>query len=69
MKLWFAVAFIIIGIFAFRSIANQPCVSAVSCIVPSLYLGVKPLLMLAGAAAIGFGGVATLIWLIRNTFR
>lgn len=69
VKLWFAVAFVIIGIFTFRSIANQPCVSAVSCIVPSLYLGVKPLLMLAGAAAIGFGGVATLIWLIRNAFR
>ena len=68
MKLWFAVALIIIGLFTFRSIANQPCVS-IGCIVPSLYLGVKPLLLLAGAAAIGFGGVATLIWLVRNAFR
>ena len=69
MKLWIAVALIIIGLFTFRSIANQPCVSALGCMVPSLYLGVKPLLMLAGAAAIGFGGLATVIWLARNTLR
>ena len=68
VKLWFAVALIIAGIFTFRSIANQPCVS-IGCIVPTLYLGVKPLLMLAGAAVIGFGGLATVIWLVRNSFR
>jgi hypothetical protein len=68
-KLWLAVALIIIGSFTFRSIANQPCVSAVSCLIPALYLGVKPLLMLAGAAAIGFGGLATVKWLVRKVFR
>ena len=68
MKLWFAVALIIIGIFTFRSIANQPCVS-IGCIVPTLYLGVKPFLILAGAAAVGLGGVATMIWLVRNAIR
>jgi len=69
VKLWFALALIIIGIFTFRSIANQPCVSAIGCLVPTLYLGVKPFLILAGAAAIGFGGLATVIWLVRNAFR
>ena len=69
VKLWFALALIIIGIFTFRSIANQPCVSAIGCLVPTLYLGVKPFLILAGAAAIGFGGLATVIWLVRNTSR
>ncbi|MHC5796662.1 nuclease-related domain-containing protein [Lacisediminihabitans sp. FW035] len=69
VKLWFAVAFIVIGIFTFRSIANQPCVPAVSCLIPPLYLGVKPLLMLAGAAAIGFGGLATVRWLVRTVGR
>ena len=68
VKLWFAVALIIAGIFTFRSIANQPCVS-IGCIVPTLYLGVKPLLMLAGAAVIGFGGLATVIWLVRNSTK
>lgn len=68
MKLWFGLALIIIGIFTFRSIANQPCVS-IGCVVPTLYLGVKPLLILAGAAAIGFGGLATVIWLVRNASK
>lgn len=69
VKLWFAVVFIVIGILTFRSIANEPCVSAVSCLVPTLYLSVKPLLVLAGVAAIGFGGLATLKWLVRKGFR
>ena len=68
VKLWFAVALIIAAIFIFRSIANQPCVS-IGCIVPSLYVVVKPVLMLAGAAAIGFGGLATVIWLVRNASK
>jgi hypothetical protein len=68
VKLWFAVALIIAGIITFRSIANQPCVS-IACIVPSLYVVVKPILMLAGAAVIGFGGLATVIWLVRNASK
>ncbi len=69
LKLWFSVAIIVVAIFTFRSIANQPCVSPVGCIVPLLYLGVKPLLMLAGAGVIGFGGIATVKWLARDAFR
>ena len=69
LKLWVAVAVIVVAIFTFRSIANQPCVSALGCMVPPLYLGLKPLLMLGGAAAIGFGGIATVIWLVRNAMR
>ena len=69
IKLWFTVAIIVVAIFIFRSITNQPCVSPVGCIAPLLYLGLKPLLVLAGAAAIGFGGIATTIWLLRNIFR
>ena len=69
IKLWFAVAIIVVAILTFRSIANQPCVSPVGCVVPLLYLGMKPLLVLAGAAVIGFGGLATVKWLARNAFR
>jgi len=69
LKLWVAVVVIVVAIFTFRSIANQPCVSPVGCIVPLLYLGVKPLLVLAGAGVIGFGGLATLKWLAHNAFR
>ena len=65
VKLWFTVALIIAAMFIFRSIANQPC-DSIGCIVPSVYVAVKPVLMLAGAAAIGCGGLATVIWLVRN---
>ncbi len=69
LKLWFAVAIIVFAILTFRSMANQPCVSAIGCLIPPLYLGLKPLLVLAGAGAIGFGGLATVKWLVRNVFR
>ena len=67
IKLWFAVAIIVVAILTFRSIANQPCVSPVGCVVPLLYLGMKPFLVLGGVAVIGFGGLATVSGL-RATF-
>ena len=56
LKLWFAITIIVVTILAFRSAANQPCDSVISCIIPPLYLGMKPRLMLVGAAVSGFGG-------------
>lgn len=53
VRLWCATAFIVIAILVFRGIANQPCLSAASCILPAVYLAWKPLLVLLGVIVVG----------------
>jgi hypothetical protein len=69
MKLWFTVAIVVVALLAFRSVANQPCVSPTGCLAPALYLGLRPVLELAGLLAVGAGMLGTLIWLASKVFR
>jgi hypothetical protein len=69
LKLWFSVGLIVTAILVFRSIANQPCTTPLACIVPPLYLGFKPLLVFGAIAAVGFGAVGTMFWLVRRVSR
>ncbi|MGN6760212.1 MAG: nuclease-related domain-containing protein [Leifsonia sp.] len=59
VRLWCATAFVVIAILVFRGIANQPCLSPASCLLPSVYLAWKPLLMLLGIVAVGRAGFRT----------
>lgn len=66
LKLWFAVGLILTVILVVRGIANQPCTSPVACMLPAIYLGFKPLLVLGVIAAIGMGAIGTLVWIVRR---
>jgi len=67
--LWFSVGFVIAVILVVRSIANQPCASPVACMLPAIYLGFKPLLILAGIVTFGIGAIGTLAWIVRRLSR
>jgi hypothetical protein len=69
LKLWFAVGLVILAIIILRGVANQPCTSPISCVIPPLYLAMKPLLVLIAIAAIGTGAIGTLVWLVRRVSR
>jgi hypothetical protein len=69
LKLWFAVGVVIVAISFLRGVADQPCTSPITCIIPSLYLAFKPLLILGAIAAIGAGAIGTLVWLVRRVSR
>lgn len=66
IKFWFAIGLIVTVILVIRGIANQPCTSPVACMLPAIYLGFKPLLVLGAIAAIGMGAVGTLVWIVRR---
>lgn len=66
LKLWFGVGVALVAILIFRDVANQPCASPVGCLLPSLYAGLQPLLMLAVPALIGMGVLGSLMWLART---
>ncbi len=59
IRVWVAAAVIIVALFIFRGIADQPCDSPAACILPSVYLAWKPLLMLLGVAVVGRGAIST----------
>ena len=69
LKLWLSVGFVIAVILIVRSIANQPCASPVACMLPAIYLGFKPLLILAGIVTFGIGAIGTLAWIVRRLSR
>jgi hypothetical protein len=69
VKLWFAMGLIVAAILMLRGVANQPCTGPTACMVPALYLGLKPILMLALVGAIGLGIVGTSVWLVRRVTR
>jgi hypothetical protein len=52
LKLWFATAVIVVALFAIRGWADQPCTSALACVMPHFYLTLRPLLMLFGGVVI-----------------
>jgi hypothetical protein len=68
-KLWFKIGLVIVAIFILRGIGDQPCTSTTSCVIPSLYLGLKPVLMLVATVAIGTGVIGTLVWFARRVRR
>jgi hypothetical protein len=69
LAVWFPVGLVVAGILLLRHFANQPCTTPMSCFIPTLYAGLKPMLVLAAAAFIGFGMVSTLVWIIRRARR
>jgi hypothetical protein len=58
-RVWLAATFIISCLLIFRSVANQPCATPVACILPSVYLAWKPLLILFGVAVVGRALIST----------
>jgi hypothetical protein len=58
-----------VAISILRGVADQPCTSPITCVIPSLYLAFKPLLILGAIAAIGAGAIGTLVWLVRRVSR
>jgi hypothetical protein len=69
ITLWFTIAIVVGGFLLFRHIANQPCTSPLACFAPMFYVALKPILMLGGAALIGVGLIATLLWMVRRAER
>jgi hypothetical protein len=69
LALWFTIGLVLAGILVFRQFANQPCTTPITCFVPTLYAGLKPMLVLAAAAFTGFGMISTLVWMIRRGTR
>jgi hypothetical protein len=65
IQLWLATALIIAALFIFRSIANQPCGSPAVCLVPAVYVTLKPFLMLVGVAVVGRAVIVTVRRLVR----
>jgi Nuclease-related domain len=66
-RMWFAVGLIISAILIVRGVADQPCTSTITCVVPVLYLGFKPLLILVGIGAFGAAVIKSLITLARRS--
>jgi hypothetical protein len=68
-RLWFAIGLIVAAIFMFRGYADQPCATALTCLVPSFYLALKPLLIFGGVIALLTGMIGTLTWMVRSRRR
>jgi hypothetical protein len=64
--LWFTIALAVAGVLVFRHFANQPCTSPIGCFVPMFYVVLKPMLVFGTAAFVGFGALATLVWMVRR---
>ncbi|MFM9920421.1 nuclease-related domain-containing protein [Lacisediminihabitans sp. H27-G8] len=69
IKLWMSIAVVVVVILLFRDLANQPCTTPLSCLVPPLYLGFKPLLQLVLVGTVGIGIIRTLGWMLRLVRR
>jgi hypothetical protein len=69
LKLWLATIIIIFGLLMLRGYADQPCTSAIGCVGSSLYMAVKPLLILLGVGAITVGFVGTIVMVARLAGR
>lgn len=67
--LWLSIGAIFTAIFVFRTIANQPCTSPGTCLVPVLYLGVRPLLEFGIFMLVAVGVGRTLLWIVRRLTR
>jgi hypothetical protein len=69
VQLWGGVAVIIVSAFIFRGIANQPCdtQNPIGCMVPMVWLSLKPLVLLAILGSVGVGVVGTLRWAFRRS--
>lgn len=67
IKLWFAIAGIGTGLLVFRSYADQPCETSLSCLAPTFYLALKPLLIAGGVMMLITGVIATMLWSVRRT--
>ncbi len=48
LRLWFVAAIIIGACLVLRGVADQACTSTISCMLPPIYLALKPLLIFAG---------------------
>jgi Nuclease-related domain len=69
VKLWFATTIIIVALFMLRGYADQPCTSAIGCVGPSIYMAVRPLLILGGVVIILVGFIGTIVIGLRLARR
>ncbi|QNE47763.1 NERD domain-containing protein [Glaciihabitans sp. INWT7] len=69
IRLWMSIAVVVVVIFVIRDLANQPCTTPLGCLIPSIYLGFKPLLQLLLVATVGVGIIRTLGWMLRLARR
>jgi Nuclease-related domain len=69
VKLWFAIGIIVAALLMLRGYADEPCTSAIGCVVPSLYMAVRPLLILGGVVVIGGGFIGTIVIGLRIARR
>jgi hypothetical protein len=65
IRMWLITALVIGGILILRGIADQPCASPAACIVPAVYLGWKPVLILVAGAFV----VRAVFGTVRRLFR
>ncbi|WP_158865214.1 nuclease-related domain-containing protein [Leifsonia sp. AG29] len=68
VRLWAATVVTVVAVLVFRSMANQPCPTTTVCLLPPLYLTLKPLLMVAGMGMIGLAVAGSLLALVRRLF-
>ena len=65
LRLWFGAAIIIGACLVLRGVADQTCTSTISCMLPPIYLALKPLLIFA-CAVTGLGTlIGTLVLMVR----
>jgi hypothetical protein len=67
VKLWFSIGVVFAAILLVRNLANQPCDGPVACIIPTLYMALRPLLMLLAVAGVAMGVLGSIVWLARGT--
>lgn len=64
-RVWAAAILVVVAALVFRGMANQPCSATSGCLLPPIYLALKPLLILGALAAIGRAVIVTLAGLFR----
>lgn len=67
---WWAVAVVVvIGVLAIRAIADQPCGTPITCVVPPAYIAARPLLLLLAAVTVGRALIGTILRSMRTLTR
>ncbi|MEV8212510.1 hypothetical protein [Leifsonia sp. NPDC077715] len=67
--LWASALTVLAAVLIFRALADQPCTAAAACLLPPIYLAVKPLLVVACLVFLVRAAIGTLIRLIRRNKR
>jgi hypothetical protein len=69
VRWWVVAVVVVIGVFAFRAIVDQPCAAPAICVVPPAHLAIKPLLLLLAAVTVGGALISTIVRSIRALIR